>query len=155
MKSFKSIFLLSAPLGASRRRRGRRGPTPQTLWQLLPRAEVDSAGIFLDQIAVPTAAYAAIPHLRLAQAPNLGQVASISRTQITELSQKNSGLITTNWSGATQVRVSRRTRQFTDSDLIETLLTATLQREFVKDRGELELHLTRRGRPWHRCPTKS
>jgi flagella basal body P-ring formation protein FlgA len=40
--------------------------------------------------------------------------------------------------------VSRRTRQFSESDLIE-LLTATLQKEFVKDRGELELHLTR---PW-------
>jgi flagella basal body P-ring formation protein FlgA len=40
------------------------------------------------------------------------------------------------------VRVSRRTRQFTSSEMTE-LLAATLQEEYVKDRGELELHLSR------------
>lgn len=35
-------------------------------------------------------------------------------------------------------------RAFTETDLVE-LLTSTLQREYVKDKGELELHLTR---PW-------
>ena len=49
--------------------------------------------------------------------------------------------------GATEVRVSRRVHAFEDSDLLE-LLTATLQREYVNDQGELELHLTR---PGHRC----
>jgi len=112
--------------------------------QMLPQVEVDSRGIFLDQIAVPPAASAALPHLRLAQSPNLGQTASFSRNQIIELAQKTSGLITTNWSGATQLRVSRRTRQFTDSELLE-MLTAKLQQEFVKNRGELQLHLAR---PW-------
>ncbi len=86
-----------------------------------------------------------LPHLRLAPAPSLGQAASLSREQVTELVQKYaSGFFTTNWSGATQVRVSRRTHQFSDSNMNE-LLTATLQREFVKNRGELELHLAR---PW-------
>jgi flagella basal body P-ring formation protein FlgA len=81
----------------------------------------------------------------LAPAPSLGQTASFSRAQITELAQKySSELNTSNWSGATLIRVSRRTRQFTDSDLTD-LLTATLQRDSVRDRGELELHLTR---PW-------
>jgi flagella basal body P-ring formation protein FlgA len=118
-------------------------------WQLLPQAQVDSDGIFLDQIVVPPTATVVLPHLRLAPAPSLGQTASLSRNQITELAQKhNTEFLTTNWSGATQVRVSRRTRQLSDSDLIE-LLTARLQQEFVKDRGDLELHLTR---PWVKLP---
>ena len=50
----------------------------------------------------------------------------------------------TNWSGAVQVRVTRRTRPLNETELRE-LLTATLQRDFVKDKGELELRLSR---PW-------
>jgi flagella basal body P-ring formation protein FlgA len=114
-------------------------------WQLLPRAEVDSAGIFLDQIVTTPTATVVLPHLRLAPAPPLGQTASLSRNQICELVQKQaSEFPTTNWSGATHVRVSRRTRQFDLSEMTE-LLTATLQRDFVKTRGVLELHLTS---PW-------
>jgi len=117
--------------------------------QLLPQAQVDSAGIFLDQIVSSPASTVVLPHLRLAPAPNLGQTASLSRSQITELAQAcHAELITTNWSGAIQVRVSRRTRQLSDFELTG-LLTDTLQKQFVKDRGELELHLTR---PWTKVP---
>jgi flagella basal body P-ring formation protein FlgA len=55
-----------------------------------------------------------------------------------------SELITTNWSGASLVRVPRRARPFSESDLTD-LLTAALQKDFVKDRGELQVHL---GRPF-------
>lgn len=114
-------------------------------WQLLPQAQVDSSGIYLDQIVASPTATVVLPHLRLVPAPPVGQTASLSRNQITELAQKlTPGLITTNWSGATQVSVSRRTRQFDLSELTD-LLTAALQKDFVKNRGELELHLTR---PW-------
>ena len=114
-------------------------------WQLLPQAQVDSSGIFLDQIVSSPTATVVLPHLRLAPAPNLGQAASLSRSQITVTVQKlASELITTNWSGAAQVRVSRRTRQFTESDLMDMLAT-TLQKEFVKNRGELEIHIARPG----------
>jgi flagella basal body P-ring formation protein FlgA len=119
------------------------------VWQLLPQAQVDSSGIFLNQLVVPPSTSVVLPQIRLASAPGLGQTASFSRDQITELVRKLSPeLFTSNWSGATQVRVSRRTRQFIDSDMTD-LLTATLQRDFVKDRGELELHLTR---PWTPLP---
>ncbi len=131
-------------------------------WQLLPEARVDGSGIFLQQLvqlvvpssasssaSVAAASSAVLPQIRLASAPSPGQTASFSRSQITELVQKNySGLIVSNWSGATLVRVSRRTRQFSDSDMTE-LLTATLQRESVRDRGELELHLVK---PWATVP---
>jgi flagella basal body P-ring formation protein FlgA len=145
MNSFKTIFcstlLVLATLG-----RVNAGDTAEAAtWQLLPQAQVDSAGIFLDQIVLTPTANVVLPHLRLAAAPNPGQTASLSRNQIMELAQKSvPELFTTNWSGATQVRVSRRTRQFMDSDLIE-LLTDSLQKEFVKDRGQLEIHLSR---PW-------
>jgi flagella basal body P-ring formation protein FlgA len=114
-------------------------------WELLPQAQVDSAGIFLDQIILP--ATVVLPHLRLMQAPGLGQAASLSRKQIIELVQKHAPeLFTTNWSGAAQVRVTRRTRQFLDSDLTE-LLTSTLQQQFVKNKGQLEVHLTQSWTP--------
>ena len=116
-------------------------------WQLLPQAQVDGSGIFLDQLFVPNPPV--VLHTSACTATHARPGGFFSRLQITELAQKYySELITTNWSGATQVRVSRRTRQFTDSDITE-LLTATLQKEFVKNEGELELHLTR---PWTPVP---
>jgi flagella basal body P-ring formation protein FlgA len=141
MKSLKNIFyvlLLSLAQAAPAQ--------DSNVWQLVPTLSVDGSGIFLDQIVVTPTATVVLPHLRLAESPNSGQTVSLSRNQIIELVQKQttSELLTTNWSGATQVRVSRRTHQFVDSDLME-LLAATLQSEFVKTRGELELHLTR---PW-------
>jgi flagella basal body P-ring formation protein FlgA len=113
-------------------------------WQLLPQAQVDSSGIFLSQVVTaPTSVV--LPLIRLASAPPLGQTVSFSKDQVTELvRQHNPELIASNWSGATRIRVSRRTRQFTDYDMAG-MLTTTLQRDFVKDRGEIELHLTR---PW-------
>lgn len=141
MKNFKSILAMIL-LGVS----AAAGEDEQPLSiQLRPQAQVDSSGIFLDQIVVTPTATVVLPHLRLAPAPSLGQTASFSREQITELAQKhNPEFFTTNWSGATQVRVSRRTRQFIDSDLLE-LLTDALQKGFVKERGQLDVHLTR---PW-------
>jgi flagella basal body P-ring formation protein FlgA len=114
-------------------------------WKLLPQAQVDSSGVFLDQIAVASGATQALPHVHLARAPHSGQTVTFSRSDVTGLAQTSSpALLMTNWTGATQVRVSRRLRSFEDSDLLE-LLTSTLQKEYVKSQGELELHLTR---PW-------
>ena len=119
-------------------------------WQLLPEVKVDSSGIFLGQLVVPSPsslvnpAPVALPQIRLAPAPLLGQTTYLTRAQITELVQKTaSELITSNWSGAARIRVSRRTRQFSDYEMT-AMLTACLQQDYVKDRGELELHL---GRP--------
>jgi flagella basal body P-ring formation protein FlgA len=128
------------------------------VWQLRPEAKVDSSGIFLNQLVVPiessnvAASSSAVatssvilPQIRLAPAPSLGQTASLSRSEIAELAQKQvPGLITSNWSGAMEIRVTRRVRQFSDTEITE-LLTATLQRDYVKDRGELELNLSN---PW-------
>jgi flagella basal body P-ring formation protein FlgA len=114
-------------------------------WNLLPQVQVDSSGIFLDQIVVAPGAIQLPPHIRLARAPQPGQTASFSSGDAVRLAQACvPGLSITNWGGAAEVHVSRRVRVFDDSDLID-LLTATLQKEYVKSQGELELHLTR---PW-------
>jgi flagella basal body P-ring formation protein FlgA len=121
------------------------GADEADVWQLLPQAQVDSSGVFLNQLVIPPATSVVLPQIRLASAPNLGQTASFSRDQIADLIRSQApALIATNWSGATQVRVSRRTRQLTDYDITD-LLTSTLQRKYVNDLGELELHLAR---PW-------
>ena len=113
-------------------------------WPLLPSAQVDSAGIFLHQI-VGLQISIPLPSTRLAPAPALGQTASFSRAQINELLHRGAPeLIITNWSGAAQIRVTRRLRPLGETEL-RALLTATLQSQFVKDKGELELRFRS---PW-------
>lgn len=110
-------------------------------WSLLPAVQVDATGIHFDQIVA--GAPAGVPHLRLAPAPNAGRTLSFTPAQLNELLQKNAPeLATTNWTGAPQIKISRRIRNVTESDLKE-LLTGTLQQEYVKERGELELRFVR------------
>jgi len=113
--------------------------------ELLPSVQVDSTGIFLQQIA--TTSRSAIPpqQIRLADAPAFGRAASLSRGQIDELLRRAvPELAAFNWSGAAHVRVTRRSRVLNEGELRE-LLAATLQSESVKDKGDLELRLSR---PW-------
>jgi flagella basal body P-ring formation protein FlgA len=118
-------------------------------WQLQPDVKVDGSGIFLSQIVVPAPSSSAVhsstvvlPHIRLAPAPTLGQTASFSRDQVLALAQKIvPDFAITNWSGPEQVRVSRATHRLTDSEFTQ-LLIDTLQREQVKNQGQLELQLT-------------
>jgi flagella basal body P-ring formation protein FlgA len=118
-------------------------------WQLVPEAKVDSTGIFLSQLVAPSPSSVAtptpvvLPHIRLAPAPPLGQTVSFTRAQVTELLRNNTPeLAATNWSGAARVRVSRRIRAFTEYEMT-SMLTKALQNDYLKDRGELELHLSR------------
>jgi flagella basal body P-ring formation protein FlgA len=118
-------------------------------WELVPDVKVDSSGIFLSQVVVPAPSSSAVhsstvvlPHIRLAPAPTLGQTASLSRDQVVALAQKLvPDFAITNWSGPERVRVSRATHRLTDSEFTR-LLIDTLQREQVKELGELELQLT-------------
>ena len=108
---------------------------------LRAQAQADSTGIFLNQIldsAEP------LPALRLCDSPAFGKISVLTREQVAGLlHDAGSELTLTNLVGET-VRVSRRCRAFTETDLVN-LLTETLQRDNVKDKGELELRPTR---PW-------
>jgi flagella basal body P-ring formation protein FlgA len=118
-------------------------------WQLLPEVKVDSSGIFLSQLVVPAPSSSAVhsstvvlPHIRLAPAPTLGQTASFSRDQIITLARAAvPDFAITNWTGPGRVRVSRSVHNLTDSEFTR-LLVDTLQREQVRDQGQLELQLT-------------
>jgi len=116
-----------------------------TAFDLRPVVQVDSAGIYLHQIINAPVGTLPVQPIRLGDAPAFGRSAVITRTQVEELFSKQSGnpLIAA-WSGAEQVRVTRRARALTESELRE-LLTATLQRDNIKDRGDLELRFSR---PW-------
>jgi flagella basal body P-ring formation protein FlgA len=110
-------------------------------WSLLPAVQVDATGIYLRQIVA--GAPADVPHLRLAPAPTFGRAVSFTPKQLNDLLQQTAPeLVSTNWSGAAQVRISRKTRALTEAE-IKDLLTASLQQDYVKDRGELELRFTR------------
>ena len=115
---------------------------PAVSWQLPSEVKVDSSGIFLNQIvnAIPPVA---LPRIRLAPAPSLGQTISLSRDQIIALARTNlAELGATNWTGPARVRVLRRTRELGELEMTG-LLTAALQRDYVKDLGELELAFAR------------
>lgn len=111
-------------------------------FQLRSAALVDGAGLFADQLIQSTPALAA---LRLGDAPVFGQAVTLTRAQLTELlAVAAPDLAVTNWSGAASIRVSRRARRLDESDVL-ALLNAALQRDYVKDKGELDLRFAR---PW-------
>ena len=114
-----------------------------TSFDLLPAAAVDGTGLHLHQVAAPTRSVP--PNIRLADAPLFGPTVSFSRAQLTEMLRRVAPELATNaWTGAAQIRISRRARALGEAELRE-LLTTTLQSEVVKDRGELELRFSR---PW-------
>jgi flagella basal body P-ring formation protein FlgA len=70
----------------------------------------------------------------------------LNRFQINDLlTKKAPEFQCTNWTGADRVRIARATRAV-DESMVKDLLGAALQREQVKERGEIELRLAR---PWN------
>lgn len=119
------------------------GASTNTL-QLAPQAEVDSQGIHLDQL-LANATDLSLPRVRVADAPAFGQTVVLTRSQIQAALQKDAPELATNaWSGVDRIRIARRSRPLPESDL-KSLLTEAIQRNYVRDQGELELRFTR---PW-------
>jgi flagellar basal body P-ring formation protein FlgA len=113
---------------------------------LQPAIQVDSQGVFLHQV-LTLSAEAALPVVRLADAPAFGQSLTLNRSQIIAVVRESAPeLVATNWSGPDRVRVSRRARKFGEAELVE-VLTSVLQRERIKDRGQLELRMSRTWNP--------
>lgn len=111
--------------------------------ELAPVTEVTGDGVFLQQIA---ASSQPLPPVRLCDAPAVGTTLELSRAQINNLLAAAAPTwITTNWTGADAVRVLRRSRTLNEADVL-ALLTTTLQKNYVKDQGKLELNFTE---PWN------
>ncbi len=109
-------------------------------------AAVSSEGIFLDQI-VATTDSAATMRVRVADAPVFGQTTVMSRAQVVDrLKVAVPTLALATWGGAERIAISRRCRALGESEL-KDMLTATLQRDHVRDRGELQLRMLRAWTP--------
>ena len=110
--------------------------------QLASVAQVTGDGVFLQQVVKSTQP---LPALRLCDAPQMGATLELSRSQVNNLlAVAAPNLTTTNWTGADSINISRRTRTLNEANLV-ALLTTSLQQDYVKDRGELEINLTQ---PW-------
>jgi flagella basal body P-ring formation protein FlgA len=110
---------------------------------LFTNAPVRGEGVFLSDIVYST--NATLPHLRLCDAPALGQIAALSRAQVLEAATKaGADLGSAVWSGGDRVRIMRRVRPLNEAELRDQL-RAVLQREVVRDKGQLEIRFLR---PW-------
>lgn len=111
---------------------------------LPPVAHCHGDGIYLtDLFASPNRID--VPKLRLADAPEFGRAVLLTRDQVLQaLKTSNPELSITNLTGADRCQVVRRTRSLDEMEIKERL-TAILQKNYVRDMGELELRMTR---PW-------
>ena len=119
-------------------------PSPSDTFVLQPSIEVDGRGIFLAHLG-SRGDGRGLPAVRLQASPAVGASVVLTRARIQEmLGAPELGLSFANWTGADRVLVTRRLRKFDDAELLP-LLTKALQDRCVRDRGELELKLSR---PW-------
>lgn len=109
--------------------------------QFRPAVQVQGEGLFLDQlVAGPD-----LPHLRLCDSPGFGKSLCLKRTELAAMAMTNGfELPLTNCAGPEITRISRRARALDEKEAL-LLLSSVLQKEYVKDLGELELRLSR---PW-------
>jgi flagella basal body P-ring formation protein FlgA len=114
--------------------------------ELVPTATAGSEGILLTDL-VTNRTDQPLPRIQLAPAPLIGRPVFLNRTQIGALLTKAApDLACSNWLGAERVKVSRAIRVVTEA-MLKELLVETLQRDFVKDRGDLELRFNRAWNP--------
>ncbi len=110
--------------------------------QLSSTAAVDSTGVYLHQVLAGNVE-PSNNVVRLCDAPVFGQTLVLTRAQIIEALRTNAPqLLSTNWAGVDRIRVARRTRLLREAE-IKQQLAITLQREVVREKGELELRFTR------------
>jgi flagella basal body P-ring formation protein FlgA len=129
-----SVACLSGPMLAS-------AAAEPSAFALRQSAQVDSEGVFLDQVLDCTG----LPALWLCDAPAFGKTTVLTRAKIIELAKENAPeLACTNWSGPDSVHITRRARTLGEADALEMLRSA-LQEQCVKEKGELELRFAR---PW-------
>ena len=112
-------------------------------WALRTNVLVSSEGVFLDDLALNVDG-SPLPRVRCADAPAFGQSLILSRAQVADAVVRSGMAAPTNWSGTTRVSITRRSRILGEADVL-ALMRATLQDQYVKTRGDLDLRLTR---PW-------
>jgi flagella basal body P-ring formation protein FlgA len=130
------LFTVSLPFAV------RASAAEAATFSLFSVAQTGGEGVFLQQIVKSDQP---LPALKLCDSPAFGKITGLTRAQVNDLiAAAAPDLATTNWNGAESIRISRRAREFSEGEML-ALLTATLQHDYVKDKGELELSLTQ---PW-------
>jgi flagella basal body P-ring formation protein FlgA len=109
--------------------------------QLNASAQVCGDGVFLPQLFSSTQP---LPAVKLCDAPEFGRNLVFTRDQLCDLLASNAPACGTNFSGADSIKISRRARTFGESDALG-LLTETLQHDYIRDKGQLELQMAQ---PW-------
>jgi len=109
--------------------------------QLSATAQTGGDGVFLPQLFTSAEP---LPVIRLCDAPAFGKNLILTHDQLAGLLASNAPAWGTNFAGADSVKISRRARTFSESDALG-LLTETLQRDYIRDKGQLELELAQ---PW-------
>ena len=123
-----------------------RAAAPAETLSLVPAAQVDSRGVFLDQVLTVVPGRD-LPHVRVARAPAFGETVALTRDTVAAgLRDAAPGLAGLDWSGPETVQVSRRTRSLDEHEL-RLLLTEAAQAHLGDDSGELELRLARAWTP--------
>jgi flagella basal body P-ring formation protein FlgA len=112
-------------------------------WPLATEAKVDGRGVFLRNVIAPNFTQP-VPEIRIADAPAFNRAIVYTRSQLNDLLARIAPEMIPMWSGPERVRIVRRTRQMDESE-IRQMLVATLQKDQVRERGELELRFVR---PW-------
>lgn len=134
----RAIFLLVLLAIGTARAKG-----ASASWPLAADVTVSSKGIFLKDIISPMHKERdALPDVRVADAPAFGRATVLTRAQLNDLLSRATPEIVPVWSGPDRVRVTRKSRRMDETE-IRQLVTAQLQLEHVRDRGELELRFAR------------
>jgi flagella basal body P-ring formation protein FlgA len=110
-------------------------------WPLGTEAKVDSRGIFLRNVVAPNFT-ATLPEVRIADAPPFGRAVVYTRNQLNDLLAKAAPEIIPMWSGPERIRIVRRSRVMDETEMRQ-MLSATLQNDQVRQRGELEIRFVR------------
>ncbi|MGK0197581.1 MAG: flagella basal body P-ring formation protein FlgA, partial [Yoonia sp.] len=119
-------------------------PTDSATYFLLQQVEVDSEGVYLDEVIRPQVGIK-IPHLKIAGAPQFGETGSLTRMRLNSiLKDQAPDLLPDAWDGVDAIRITRKFRTL-GQDELQAMISTRLQAEYIEDDGRLELEFSR---PW-------
>ncbi len=121
-------------------------PGVTNILTLLPEVQITADAVYLQDI-LPPSQKTSVPLIRLGPSPGIGRVALISRAQINILIHNaEPAFELPAWVGAETIRLTRKVKVVSE-DLVRKLITARLQEDHVRDRGELDLRFAQSWTP--------
>ena len=116
------------------------------IWVMATQAQVDSTGIFLDQLLTRGGTNKSM-HVRLADAPPVGRLLTLPRAQVqTLVGAVLPEVAEEGWGGAAVIQIVRKTRPLAEAEILQAL-HGHLLKNAVRDQGELEIRFLRAWNP--------